>query len=105
MPVRVKANLRKYRTALNQRVIPGANLRVKEALFRDSKKEFRNRTGRLRRSIRVDSGQVAIGTRITHYWRFVRGFTRGDGRIWIRRSGEKSMEIALAVAARKAGLT
>ena len=105
MPVRVKANLRKYRTALNQRVIPGANKRVRDAVYQESHKQFRDDTGRLRKSIRVDSGVVAIGSRLEHYYRYVRRLRRGDGRIWLRATARRVQERALQESAQESGIT
>ena len=45
---------------------------------------FRNRTGRLRASIRLvrQQNRVAVGNIIAFYWRFLDNFTRGQGR-WV----------------------
>ena len=56
-----------------------------EQLVRLSHRHFRDDTGALRRTIRLERGGiVAIGDRRHPYWQNVRLLRRGRGEVWVR---------------------
>ena len=98
MPVRVRYNPSAFVRHVNERVIPEANRLLLRGVQNEARKNFRNRTGRLWRSIRIEGMGVVIGDRIAYYWRFLLHGTRGDGRIWVRRAVRKYQQLSLREA-------
>ena len=94
-----------------RQVIQSANALVEELAKRkeadmhaESKENFNDLTGNLRRSIRVEGNRVAIGNIRLPYWRWVRKKTRGMGIIWIRQAGRYQLEGRLRQSAKAIGL-
>ena len=55
-------------------------------LLAESRRQFNDDTGELRRTIRVENGDtVAIGDSRHDYWQYVARKTRGNGRRWVRK--------------------
>ena len=58
-------------------------------LRQESRQQFRDDTGELRGTIRLENTReglaVAIGDRARAYWQYVRRFREGDGRRWMMR--------------------
>ena len=72
----MRRDIRDYQIAL-QRAI---ELEMLEEMRRASRRNYRNRTGRLWRSQRrVPGSGVRIGSRYAPYWAYLDGFTRGSG--------------------------
>ena len=87
MPAIVRFNTDRVNEIVEQQLLPAvARLKVQD-LLEASWDNFRDRTGQLRATIRIHitpmDVAVAIGTQVAYYWQYVRGLTRGDGRIWI----------------------
>lgn len=83
MPIKFHINRPVLNAELERAVEEQSTRRLKRAIQQEARRNFRNRTGNLYRSIRIQDGMVLVGSRRIHYWRFVYNFTRGDGRIWI----------------------
>ena len=68
-------------------------------LRRESRRQFRDDTGELRDTIRIertrDGQAVAIGDRKREYWQYVRRFREGDGRRWMMRVLREGNALAL----------
>ena len=103
MPARVTFNTRQVVVAAN-RLADELAKRKEADLYQESRRNFNDRTGRLRRSIRVEGHRVAIGNIRLPYWRWVRNKTRGMGLVWIRRAGRYRLEERLGQSARAIGL-
>ena len=62
-----------------------------DQLLRTSAFHFRDRTGALRKTIRIENNNiVAIGDKDHAYWQYIRRFKRGDGFIWTRKVLEQN---------------
>ena len=67
-----------------------------------AKANFRNRTGRLFRSIRREGRTgVAIGNNRLNYWQFLKRFRRGNGEDWAKQVVEDGNTEALERAAQR----
>ena len=65
-------------------------------LERASHQNFRDDTGQLRDTIRLErDGIVAIGDRRRDYWQTIYRFRRGDGRKWLREVLQRGNQQAL----------
>ena len=103
MPVKVTLNSRALTAAANGLVREVARLKTQD-LYDESLRNFRNRTGNLRMSIRQENTAAAIGSVRIHYWRYVRAFTRGAGIVWIRRAGRRHLRQRIQQAAKNLNL-
>lgn len=82
--VRVRINKREFEAALEKELYPQIVSEFQEAKLRDiraaSRRNYRNRTGRLFATIRRIPNGVAFGSEGAFYWIYIDDGTRGTGR-------------------------
>ena len=85
MGIHIRIDTRKIAREIDDRVLPKIAEAKREQLLRASYDEFRDDTGELRRTIRIEGDTiVAIGDRRHDYWQYLRRYRRGDGTEWPR---------------------
>ena len=85
MGIRIYINTVRLEQILNRTVARKVAEEKVRQLERASQVNFRDDTGELRDTIRLEGDNtVAIGDRDHDYWQNVRSFRRGDGRLWVR---------------------
>ena len=109
MPAFVTFDTDKTNGLIEQQLLPEVARAKMADLLEASYYNFRNRTGRLRASIRLHivEGEiaVAIGTIILYYWQYVKDLTRGPGEVWILEAARYRLEDRFREAATRLGLT
>ena len=99
MGIRIRIDTRKIAREIGEKVLPKIAEAKREQLLRASYDEFRDDTGELRQTIRIeDDTTVAIGDRRHDYWQYNRRYRRGDGTEWPREVLESGNPQALARA-------
>ena len=99
MPINIKIDgellARRFGRPVGERVAK----EKRDQLLRESYRHFRDRTGGLRATIRIERGTiVAIGDRQHPYWQYLYRFRRGDGRQWVEQVLRRGNVQALARA-------
>lgn len=84
MGIRLNIDVRQISRRFEGAVVERVAEAKREQLLRESYRHFRDRTGGLRKTIRIERGTiVAIGDRRHPYWQHLYRFRRGDGRRWV----------------------
>ena len=87
MSIRVHINVERLARLVGRPVVERVAGAKREQLLRASKFNFRDDTGALRKTIRIEGDDiVAIGDRDHPYWQHVLRFKRGDGTVWVRKA-------------------
>lgn len=85
MGFRIRIDTANIAREIDDKVLPKIAEAKREQLLRESRRQFRDDTGELRATIRIeDDTIVAIGDRRHDYWQYNRRYRRGDGTIWPR---------------------